>query len=136
MGILCSKDYTTLEWDNTTPNDIEIYDINQARTIIMNKSQQKHISDEDYNMIVKEKVNNINNMIEKTCIKLEEGVVVYTHNWTKINFVDEIKCHDPKERQNINMFYCKKLMHDIGKLYRSKGYCVSSYHNTIYISWK
>jgi len=34
------------------------------------------------------------------------------------------------------MFYCKKLVNDIDKLYRSKGYNVSSNHNTIYILWK
>jgi hypothetical protein len=87
-------------------------------------------------MIVKEKVNHINNMIEKTCKKLEEGVVIYTHNWAKIKFIDDAKYPDHKERQNINMFYCKKLVDDIDKLYRSKGYNVSSNHNTIYILWK
>jgi len=77
MGILCSKDYTALEWD-PSPHNIEIYDIKRAKTVSMNKSQR--ISEEDYSVIVKEKATRINNMIEQACSKLEEGVVVYTHN--------------------------------------------------------
>jgi len=77
MGILCSNDYTALEWDSS-PHNIEIYDIKRAKTVSMNKSQR--ISEEDYSVIVKEKATRINNMIEQACSKLEEGVVVYTHN--------------------------------------------------------
>ena len=135
MGILCSKNYTALDWD-PAPFDIEIYDVNQARAIVAKKTKEKHISDIDYNNIMKEKVNHINNLIKTTCNKLEEGVVIYTHTWEKIIFVDETKIPDHKERKNINMFYYKKLINDIGKLYMDKGYNVSSNSNSIFISWK
>jgi hypothetical protein len=56
MGILCSKNYASLDWD---PTPIEIYDVNQARAIIAKETKETHISYIDYNNIMKEKVNHM-----------------------------------------------------------------------------